>query len=127
MEFIRADIRPDGSSFYCMNAPGGVKMYGRAQYIEMRKPDRVVYTQQFVDKDEKVSRHPFAPTWPETMLTIVTLSEEEPGSTSVTVVWEPHGKATPEEIQTFISARAGMTVGWTGSFDKLDDYLPSRR
>jgi hypothetical protein len=28
-----------------------------------------------------------------------------------------------EEIETFIKAKAGMTQGWTGSFDKLEEYL----
>ena len=36
MEFIRADIRAGGNSFYCMSAPGDVKIYGRAQYIETK-------------------------------------------------------------------------------------------
>jgi len=126
MEFIRSDIRPGGSSFYWMSAPGGVKMYGRAQYAELQKPHRLVYTQQFVDEQEKISRHPFAPTWPETMLTTVIFAEEGPGHTRVTVIWEPHGNVTPEEQQTFIAAKAGMTGGWTGSFDSLDTYLSTK-
>ena len=28
-----------------------------------------------------------------------------------------------EEIETFIKAKGGMTQGWTGSFDKLENYL----
>ena len=53
MQFIRSDIRPGGSSFYFMTGPGGVKMYGRAEYLEIEKPDRIVYTQQFCDENEK--------------------------------------------------------------------------
>ena len=127
MEFIRSDVRPGGSSLYFMTAAGDMKMYGRVHYLEMQKPNRLVYTQQFVDKDEKIARHPMAPTWPETMLTTVTFSEEDSGKTRVTLVWEAHGKVTPEELQAFIAARAGMTGGWTGSFDKLEEYLPSQQ
>jgi len=123
MEFIRSDIKPGGSAFYFMTGPGNVKMYGRAEYREMRKPDRIVYTQQFCDENEKVSRHPMSPTWPQTMLTIVSLSAEGPDRTRVNVTWEPHGPTTREELETFIKARGGMTSGWTGSFDKLDAYL----
>jgi len=123
MEFIRSDIKPGGSTFYYMSGPNNSKMYGRASYLEIQKPDRLVYTQQFTDENEKVSRHPIAPTWPETMLTTVKLTEEGPDETRVTVTWEPHGNATREEIETFIKARTGMTQGWTGSFDKLEDYL----
>lgn len=32
-------------------------------------------------------------------------------------------KPTTAERETFNKAKAGMTQGWTGSFDKLEDYL----
>lgn len=125
MEVIKQDIKPGGGTFYLMSGPG-VKMYGRTQYLEINKPDRVIYTQQFCDENENISRHPMAPTWPETMLTIVELTSEGPDQTRVTVTWEPHGATTREELDAFINARAGMTQGWTGSFDKLEAYLASR-
>ena len=105
----------------------GVTMYGRALYLEIRNPDRLVYTRQFCDANEKVSRHLFAPTCPETMLTTITLTAEEPASTRVAVCWEIHGHAKVEEVATFLQARGGMTQGWTGSFDKLEEYLEKKR
>jgi uncharacterized protein YndB with AHSA1/START domain len=123
MEFIRADIKEGGSTFYFMSNESGVKMYGRAQYLQIQKPDRMVYTQQFCDEKENITRHPFAPTWPATMLTTVQLTAEGEDQTRVTITWEPHGATTQEELETFINAKAGMTQGWGGSFDKLDEYL----
>lgn len=123
MKFLRADIKPGGSTFYFMTNNAGLEMYGRAQYLEFDKPNRVVYTQQFCDKDENISRHPMAPTWPETMLTQVDLTAEGPDQTRVTVTWEPFGPTTAEELDAFIKARGGMTLGWTGSFDKLEELL----
>lgn len=124
MELLKADIRTGGQSFYCMSNEGGLKMYGRAHYLEISKSNRLVYTQQFCDeKNEKATRHPLAPTWPETMLTVVTFTEEGPDQTRVTVQWEPHEQFSPEELNTFIQSRGGMTQGWTGSFDKLEDYI----
>jgi uncharacterized protein YndB with AHSA1/START domain len=124
MRFLQADIRPGGRSFYVMTAPGGVTMYGRAEYLEIRKPDRLVYTQQFCDeKNETTTRHPLAPTWPATMLTTVELTSEAPDRTRATVTWIPHGAVTKEELETFIKSRTSMTQGWTGSFDKLEEYL----
>lgn len=123
MHFIRCDIKPGGSSFYFMTGPGDVKMYGRAEYLQIEKPVRLVYTQQFCDEHEKVSRHPMSATWPETMLTTVQLTEEGPDRTRVTVTWQPHGAITREELETFINSKAGMTQGWTGSFDKLEAHL----
>ena len=99
------------------------KMYGRANYLEINKPHSIVYTQQFCDEKENISRHPLAPTWPETMLTTVIFAEEDPETTRVTVTSEVYGKATPEELDAFIKERGGMTQGWTGSFDKLEGYL----
>ena len=64
-----------------------------------------------------------APTWPETMTTVVTLSEEGPEQTRVNVAWEPDASSKPVEIDTFVKARSGMAQGWTGSFDKLDALL----
>jgi uncharacterized protein YndB with AHSA1/START domain len=125
MQFLRADIRPGGSTFFCMSGPGGMKMYGRADYLEIRKPDLIVYAQQFCDEHEKLSRHPMSPTWPATMLTTVQLTAEGPDRTRVTITWEPHGAVSREELETFVKARAGMTQGWTGSFDKLEGLLAS--
>ncbi|MES2965649.1 MAG: SRPBCC domain-containing protein, partial [Bdellovibrionota bacterium] len=113
MTFLKADIRPGGKTLYLMSNDSGVKMYGRAEYLEMQKPNLLVYTQQFCDENENVSRHPMAPTWPETMLTKVTLAEEGPTQTRVTIEWEVHGKATAEEMATFINGKPGMTMGWT--------------
>lgn len=122
MEFIRSDIKPGGSTFYFMTGHG-MKMYGRSNYLDIRSPDQIVYTQQFVDENEKISRHPMAPTWPETMLTTVQLTAEGPEQTRVTITWEVHGNATPEELAAFVKEKGGMTQGWSGSFDKLDAYL----
>lgn len=122
MKFLKADIKPGGSTSYVMTGPG-VTMYGRANYITMEKPRLLVYTQEFCDENGNLSRHPKAPTWPATMRTTVQLSEEGPDTTRVTVTWEPYGSTTAEELATFIQARTGMTMGWTGSFDKLEALL----
>lgn len=123
MEFLKCDIKSGARSFYCMSGPGGMKMYGRAHYLEVEKPSSLVYTQQFCDAEEKVTRHPMSPTWPETMLTTVSLTPEGEEQTRVTITWECYGDSTSEELATFIQGRAGMTQGWTGSLDKLEAYL----
>ncbi len=123
MHFIRSDIRSGGSTFYCMTAQNGVKMYGRAEYLSIEKPDQLIYTQQFCDEHENISRHPMCSTWPATMLTTVKLTSEGPNQTRVTIAWEPYSETTQEELETFIQAKAGMTQGWTDSFDKLEGYL----
>ncbi|SHN37170.1 Uncharacterized conserved protein YndB, AHSA1/START domain [Duganella sacchari] len=122
MRFLRADIRPGGGSFYCMSNPM-ITMYGRAQYEEIQRPKLLVYTQQFCDEHENISRHPMAPTWPETMRTKVEFNAEGPNRTRVTVTWDVAGKATAEELAVFLAHRSSMTQGWSGSFDKLEAVL----
>ena len=85
MKYIKADIKTGGNSFYCMTGPGDMKMYGKATYQEIRKPDRIVYTQYFCDENEKTTRHPMSPTWPEAMLTTISLVAEGEDKTRVTV------------------------------------------
>jgi uncharacterized protein YndB with AHSA1/START domain len=123
MEFIKAEIKAGGSNFCLMTDNATVNMYGRADYLNIDKPGRIVYTQQFCDENEKVTRHPMAPAWPETMLTTVELTEEERDRTRVTVTWEPHGATTREELDAFVNLRGSMTQGWTGSFDQLEAFL----
>jgi hypothetical protein len=53
----------------------------------------------------------------------VQLAEEGADKTRVTVTWDVVGNATREELETFINQKAGMTQGWTGSFDKLEAHL----
>jgi uncharacterized protein YndB with AHSA1/START domain len=124
MQFLREGVAAGKSSFYCMQSAAG-KMYGRANYLELVRPSRLLYTQQFCDEHEGVTRHPMAPTWPETMLTQVEFTPETSRKTRITIRWAPTGKVTPEELATFVSARAGMSQGWTGSLDKLEELLGS--
>jgi uncharacterized protein YndB with AHSA1/START domain len=123
MQFIRSDIKPGVNTFWFMSGPGIDRMYGRTEYLKIERPNRLVYTQQICDEHENISRHPKMQTFPATMLTTVELSEEGPDQTRVTVTWEPYGPTTREELEGFINARAGMTLGWTGSFDKLEALL----
>lgn len=62
-----------------------------------------------------------SPTWPLEMLTTVILKDKS-GKTELTLTWIPIN-ALAEEIATFESGMAGMTGGWTGTFDQLDVYL----
>ncbi|MES2521595.1 MAG: SRPBCC family protein [Gemmatimonadota bacterium] len=124
MRFLRASIRAGGDSFYAMTN-GQFTMYGRAEYEIVERPNRIVYTQVFTDEQENITRHPAAPTWPAKMRTEVTLVAEDAATTRVTIRWSVVGDVTPEEMATFTSGRAGMTIGWTGSFDKLEAVLAS--
>jgi uncharacterized protein YndB with AHSA1/START domain len=124
LQFIRSDIKVGGSSFsFFANENDPPKMYVHHDFLAIEKPNRIVYSGYFCDENEKISRHPFSNTWPETMLTTVVFSEEGPERTRVTLTWEPQGTLTNEDLETFTKGRDGATQGWTGTFDKLEDYL----
>jgi uncharacterized protein YndB with AHSA1/START domain len=123
MRFIRAEIREGGTSFYEMTMPDGSKMHGLVKYLALEQPRRVVYVQQFCDEQERIVRPPFFAHWPEAMLSTVELAAEGPERTRVTVRWEPQGETTAEEIAEFVKQRGGMTMGWSGSFEKLEAVL----
>ena len=67
-----------------------------------------------------------APTWPEEMRTTVVLTPESEDKTRVTITWEVSGEATDVEHETFNKGKSGMTQGWSGSFEKLEDLLNHR-
>lgn len=119
MRYLRAEPRVGGSSMYAMAFGAGAPMHGLIRYVALDRPCRIVYTQQFCDEQERVVRPPFFPDWPLTMLTTVELSEEGPDRTRVTVRWEP-AEATAADVAEFVRQRGSMTMGWTGSFDKLE-------
>jgi uncharacterized protein YndB with AHSA1/START domain len=127
MKFLEVEIKSGGSAFYCMTGANNMAMYGTVNYKEITKPNRLVYTQAFCDENKKISRHPMSPTWPETMLTTVTLTEVDADKTLVNVNWEIYGNATAIERETFNKAKGGMTQGWGGSFDKLEEYLMAKK
>ena len=126
MEYIKPDIIKGGTSFFVMTGPDNMKMYGKAHYTDITKPNRIVYEQVFCDENENVSRHPMAPTWPEKMRVTIELNEEGPDKTRVTGTTEVIGEASAIERETFHGAKAGMTQGWTGSFDKLETLLDKK-
>lgn len=125
MEILRGEIKVGESTFYKMTNHADVTMYGRIEYREINRPCRLVYSQQFCDENENLSRHPGLSVFPATMLTTVIFASEDSDVTRVTVNWEPIGNPTPGEIQAFIDLRPGMTEGWTGSFDKLESLMDS--
>jgi len=122
MRFLRAEPRVGGSSLYAMKFGDGPEMHGLIRYLELAGPNRVVYTQQFCDAQENIVRPPFFKDWPLAMLTTVELTAEGPDRTRVTVRWEPR-EATAADLAEFVKQRGGMTMGWTGSFDKLEALL----
>ena len=97
-------------------------MHGLINYLELSSPHRIVYTQQFCDAAEKVIRPSFFPHWPLQMHTRIELFQEDATTSRLALCWTPE-QATQEDLLQFVNERSGMTMGWTGSFDKLEALL----
>lgn len=124
MKVIEGKVEVGQSVFYEMGNPD-VKFYGRSSYQKIVRPKFISFIQEFCDSDGNTAKHPGAPLWPSTWLTSVTLTEEEGGNTRVTLKSEVYGDHTSAELLAFVAERAGMTQGWSGSFDRLEDLLGS--
>lgn len=122
MAFLHADVREGGRSLWSMTDSSGGVMYGQLHHRKIVAPKLLVYAQNFCDKNGERCKPPFAPSYPETVLTTVTFAPEEAG-TRVTVRWEIEGEASAAERKTFHEMKGSMTGGWNGSFDKLDSLL----
>jgi len=118
----KMDLRPGGTYHYGMRAPDGLEVWGRFVYREVVKPERLVWTNSFSDKDGGLATHPMNPSWPREMLTTVSLKDLG-GKTEVTIEWIPVDGSTELEIGTFDKGRDSMKGGWTGTLDQFDGYL----
>ncbi|GBF38217.1 hypothetical protein LPTSP1_12070 [Leptospira johnsonii] len=127
MTFISVGVKEGGTSQWSMTTSDGVTKYGKLNYKKISPSNLLIYTQNFCDKDGNLSKPPFAPTYPDILLTTVNFTEEGNKKTRVTVKWEVFGEATEMERQTFNGLKPVMTVGWNSSFDKLDSFLKSKK
>ena len=115
------DLRPDGLYHYSMRTADGSVMWGRFVFSKVQPPERLEFISSFSDENRGITRHPMAPNWPREIQSVVTF-EEVPGGTRVVVGWKPYN-ATAEERDTFERGRSSMQQGWSGTFERLADYL----
>ncbi|TGL59253.1 SRPBCC family protein [Leptospira sarikeiensis] len=127
MYFLSVGVREEGSSQWTMTTSDGQTKYGKLHYKKISPNDLLVYAQNFCDKDGKLIKLPMAPTYPDTLLTTVTFTEEGPKKTKVTVRWEIYGEAADAERQTFNGLKSVMKIGWGESFEKLASILKSKK
>jgi uncharacterized protein YndB with AHSA1/START domain len=120
------DLRVGGVYHGALRDETGRVMWAKFVYREIEAPQRLVWVHSFSDEAGGLTRHPMVPNWPLELLTSVTFEDAGSGKTKVTLRWTPLD-ATPEELSTFDAMRGGMTAGWTGSFDRLDDYLAAAK
>jgi uncharacterized protein YndB with AHSA1/START domain len=118
------DLRAGGVYHYAMQTPDGGVMWGKWVYRSIEPPRRLEFVSSFSDEAGGVTRHPMAPTWPRQLLSVITFDDFGDGKTTVTVQWSPL-EPTEEERTTFRNGMASMNQGWSGTMERLENYLGS--
>jgi uncharacterized protein YndB with AHSA1/START domain len=119
------DFRPGGIFHYGMRSPTGDEMWGKFNYREICKPELIVFTNSFSDRNGNTVRAPFAQDWPLEVINTVTFTEAH-GKTTVSLRGRPFN-ATAEENARFDSWKPSMKQGFGGTFDQLGEYLAKLR
>lgn len=115
------DFRTGGSYHYCMRYPSGDDMWGKVTYIEISPIERIIQIQTSSNAEGDICPAPFEGKWPLKIHSTVTFTEKG-STTEVLVSWHPH-EASQEEADYFNSMHESMNGGWSGTFDKLSEYL----
>lgn len=105
------DLREGGSWLYCMKGPDGMESWGKAVYREIVEPERLMYTDYFVDANGEP-----LPDMPEATSTYV-FSEQN----GITTVVNTTRYATKELRDTVIEM--GVEEGIKQTLDRLADAL----
>jgi len=125
---VKLDVRPGGIFHYAMAYQPGHEMWGRFVYREITPPERMVYVSSFSDPNGGITRAPFPQLqgkFPLEILNTMTL-EEANGTTTLTVRGAPLD-ASEEERAIYRGMFGSMQQGFTGTFEKLAQYLAQWR
>jgi uncharacterized protein YndB with AHSA1/START domain len=96
-------------------------MWGKWVFREIVRPERLVFVASFSDEAGGVTRHPWAPDWPQKTLSTLRFDEHE-GRTKLTAQGIPQG-ASELERKTFEAGRESVRQGWSGTLGQLAQYL----
>jgi uncharacterized protein YndB with AHSA1/START domain len=118
---LKLELRPGGVFLYSQRIPDGRQIWGKWVYREIVAPERLVVVNSFCDEKGNPVRNPFNPNWPLEMLSSSTLTEHQ-GRTTLTIRAIPIN-ATETERKVFDDGKKSMDEGFTGTLDKLAEYL----
>lgn len=112
LSYCEIDFREGGNWHYCMKGPNeNDESWGIAFYREIHKPEKIVYSDSFSDKDGNVNKD--MPSF-ETIINF----DEEGAKTKVTVASKV---GTKEEVEKLVEM--GMIEGFTETWDRLEEHL----
>ncbi|MFY9153380.1 MAG: SRPBCC domain-containing protein [Prolixibacteraceae bacterium] len=121
LEIIKLDLNIGGKFHYNMKTADGYQMWGRFIYTEIQKPHRLSFVNSFSNAGGKITQAPFSDDWPREIINELTLSELN-GKTKITLKAAPVN-AGELAIQTFEANFESLMLGFTGTFDRLEEHL----
>jgi uncharacterized protein YndB with AHSA1/START domain len=120
IEIKKFEFTPGGVFHYYLESPHG-PMWGRFVYDEIHPPEGVTFVSSFSDENGGVTRAPFSELFPLELFNRVSFTDED-GKTRVDMTGWPVD-ATDEEYDFYEKMFASMKQGFTGTLDRLDEYL----
>ena len=115
-----------GGGYRCFIAFEGMAYWGQWTFLEITPPTKIISVVSFTDETgEKLIEHPGMPNWPLKILSKISF-EDRGGKTHITVCWTALD-ASDIELQTFETGAPSMTMGWTGTFEQLEEFLAGNR
>lgn len=115
------DLRPGGTFHFGMRSPNGQTMWGKWVYGNIDPPRTLEFVNSFADENGNSVPSPFQASWPREITNVLTLEENESGTT-LTLRSKPLN-ASAEECATFAASFRSMQQGFSGTFDRLESYL----
>ncbi|QIF04706.1 SRPBCC domain-containing protein [Roseimicrobium sp. ORNL1] len=115
------DLRPGGVFYYCMRSPDGTDYRCKGIYQEVSEPERLVFTNTFVNEARQLAHHPDLPDWPRETLVHVTFALHQEG-TCITLQ-QAVSKANEAEAEGFERGREGAHEFWAMTLDCLAENL----
>ena len=112
MDECQLDFRVGGEWRYCLRGPNeGDESWGIAVYKEIEKPEKIVYQDNFSDKDGNINKQ-----MPSMVITNKFIEHEGKTKQVSSIIY-----ASPEDLKKVLDM--GMIQGMTSSMERLDDYL----
>ncbi|TVQ04082.1 MAG: SRPBCC domain-containing protein [Balneolaceae bacterium] len=112
LDYCKIDFRPGGSWHYCMKGPNpGDESWGIAYYKEITEPEKIIYNDNFSDKDGTVNSE--MPSF-DTILTFTSTGNR----TELKMVSKVGSK---EEVDKLVGM--GLIEGFTETWDRLEELL----
>jgi uncharacterized protein YndB with AHSA1/START domain len=116
IHFRMLDFRVGGAFQSCIKIPGGKECWCRGVYLEIQKPERIVYTMAMCDKDGTLTdprELGMDPEWPAETKVTLTFAEAA-GKTLLTL---------HQTVSESLARKTGAHPSWLMMFDKLAEDL----